>query len=106
MTRKPNILVAVFNHPVERGNVTVVDVPYRGQSIPELKAQLKIPESWMCVVDNKKDGRIKIGSKSCFSCRQRAWAAVWELITAIAWAAAITVGVYYITQGTFRAIAT
>lgn len=100
MSRKPSMLVAVFGHPIERGNVTVVEVPYQEQTISELKNQLKLPQNVICIVDNKQDGPIHSGSRVVFA-PAAAWPVVWELIVSIAWAAAITIGVYYITQGLF-----
>jgi len=100
MSHKPSILVAVFSHPVARSNVDVVEVPFRGQTINELRTQMRLPANDICIVDNKQDGQIKNGSKVVFA-PAAAWPALWELVRGIAWAALITVGVYYITRGLF-----
>lgn len=92
MSHEPSILVAIFHHPVERSNVTVVEVPDRQQSIAELKTLLKLPEDYV--------GRMHSDSKVVFS-PVAAWPTVWAFVAAVAWAAAITVAVYYLTRGLF-----
>ena len=100
MPHEPSILVAVFHSPVDKGNVTVVEVPFGGQSIPELREKLKLSPDTICVVDKEIDGPIRIGSKVVFA-PAAAWAVVWQLITAIAWGALVSLAVYYIMQGLF-----
>ncbi len=93
MHRKPTILVAIYQHPIERNGWTVVEVPDEQQSISELKALLRLPEDYI--------GRVHSESKVVFA-PKAAWPTVWLLIKAIAWAAIISIAVYYITQGLFH----
>jgi len=100
MNHDSSIYVAILSHPFNKGDTTVVRVPFKGQNIEQLKSQLHLPANDLCVVDNKENGQIRAGSKVVFA-PAAAWAVLWEIIKGIAWSALITVGVYYLTRGLF-----
>lgn len=90
MHRESSILVAIFHHPIARSNVTVIECSQ--QSISALKTLLKLPEDYI--------GRVHSPGKVVFA-PAAAWNVIWAFIMAVAWAAAVTLAVYYLTQGLF-----
>ncbi len=100
MSRKQFIYIHIVHHPVESGNVTVVEIPYLRQSLADIKHQVMSNQEVTAVLDGGKEINPDDWSKTLVSAGAKVvfgpvvgWPALFGFTTwgAFLWAAAINI---------------